>query len=255
MELYTLAAECRRRAEVDVTVALESGPVADSLQAFASRRDVDLIVISSHGRGGISRLSLGSVTDSLIRRMTVPVLVVKPTASYLNPEARSAFRKIVVPLDGSPLAEQILGPVMMLAALEEAQVALLTVLKRNGSANDADSPPPLECWEKDLAVARSYLAGVAQRLRVGRIGVVTELVVGDNVAEEIAAYAGNEDADLIAIATHGRGGLVRVLRGSVADAVTRGARTSILVFHPAVLEKTLPVRKTDRPTRRLSHVR
>lgn len=232
-ELYALAAECRRFADVDVTVSLESGPVADALEGYAKRNAVDLIVISSHGRGGISRLSLGSVTDTLIRRTTIPVLVVKPTASYLNPQVRGAFKKIVVPLDGSPLAEQIIGPVMTLAVLEDAEVTLLNVLKRDDSQlSQPEDPTRAAWWEKDVAAAKAYLARVAERLRVGRIGVLSEVILGDDVAQDIAAYAGREDADLIAIATHGRGGLARVLRGSVADALTRAARTCILVFHP-----------------------
>lgn len=232
-ELYALAAECRRAADVDITVALESGPPADALEGYAKRNDVDLIVISSHGRGGISRLTLGSVTDSLIRRTTIPVLVVKPAASYLNPQVRGAFKKIVVPLDGSPLAEQIIGPVMTLAVLEDAEVTLLNVLKPDASKQrESELATKLAWWEKDVAAARAYLTRVAERLRVGRIGVVSEVVVGDDVAEEIAAFASREAADLIAIATHGRGGLARVLRGSVADALTRTALTCILVFHP-----------------------
>ena len=232
-ELYALAAECRRAADVDVTVSLESGPVTDALEGYAKRNDVDLIIISSHGRGGISRLSLGSVTDSLIRRTTIPVLVVKPTASYLNPEVRGAFKKIVVPLDGSPLAEQIIGPVMTVAVLEDAEVTLLNVLKKDDARiKQAQEPTRAAWWEKDVAAAKSYLARVAEKLRVGRIGVLSEVVVGDDVPEDIAAYAGREGADLIAIATHGRGGLARVLRGSVADALTRTARSCILVFHP-----------------------
>lgn len=232
-ELYALAAECRRTVDVDVTVALESGPVADALEGYAKRNDVDLIVISSHGRGGISRLSLGSVTDTLIRRTTIPVLVVKPTASYLNPQVRGSFKKIVVPLDGSPLAEQVIGPVMTLAVLEDAEVTLLNVLGREGAnQKQPELATKVAWWEKDVAAAKAYLARVAERLRVGRIGVISEVVVGDDVAEEIAAYASRENADLIAIATHGRGGLARVLRGSVADALTRTATRCILVFHP-----------------------
>lgn len=232
-ELYALAAECRRTADVDVTVSLESGPVTDALEGYAKRNDVDLIVISSHGRGGISRLSLGSVTDTLIRRTTIPVLVVKPTASYLNPEVRGAFKKIVVPLDGSPLAEQIIAPVMTFAVLEEAEVTLLNVIQRDDTKQkQPELATKAPWWEKDVAAAKAYLAKVADRLRVGRIGVLSEVIVGDDIAEDIAAYAGREAADLIAIATHGRGGLARVLRGSVADALTRTARSCILVFHP-----------------------
>jgi len=79
-ELYALAAECRTLSDVDVTADLELGPIADVLAGYARRNDIDLIVISSHGRRGIARLSLGSVTDSLIRGTTIPVLVVKPRA-------------------------------------------------------------------------------------------------------------------------------------------------------------------------------
>lgn len=231
-ELYALAVECRRTADVDVTVALESGPVADALERYAKSNDVDLIVISSHGRGGMSRLSLGSVTDALIRRTTIPVLIVKPTASYLNPQVRGSFKKIVVPLDGSPLAEQIIGPVMTLAVLEDAEVTLLNVLKPEEPKKELELATRLPWWEKDVAAAKAYLTRVAEHLRFGKIGVIPEVVVGDDVAEEIASYASRESADLIAIATHGRGGLARVLRGSVADALTRAALTSILVFHP-----------------------
>ncbi|MDP9204331.1 MAG: universal stress protein [Gemmatimonadota bacterium] len=83
-ELYSLAAECRATSKADVTVDLHDGPVTDVLQGYARRNDIDLIVISTHRRSGFSRLSLGSVTDSLIRHTTIPVLLVKPPVSYLN---------------------------------------------------------------------------------------------------------------------------------------------------------------------------
>ena len=111
-ELYALAAECRSGFKADITVDLHGGPVADVLQGYARRHDVDLIVMSTHGRSGISRLSLGSVTDSLIRHTTIPVLVVKSPTSYLNPQVDHAFKRIVVPLDGSTLAEQVLPRVL-----------------------------------------------------------------------------------------------------------------------------------------------
>jgi nucleotide-binding universal stress UspA family protein len=71
------------------------------------------------------------------------------------------------------------------------------------------------------------------------LSVLTDVVIGEDVAEEIAAYAGRENADLVAIATHGRGGLSRVLKGSVADGLTRAARNCVLVFHPTAIEPKL----------------
>ena len=241
-ELYALAAECRRAADVDVTVALETGPVADALEGYVKRNNADLIVISSHGRGGLSRLSLGSVTDSLIRRTTIPVLVVKPAASYLNPQVRAGFKRIVVPLDGSPLAEQVLEPVRALAVLEDSEIVLLTVIKRTGLPQTDETSYKAPWWEKDISEAKAYLARVAQSMRASQLSVLTDVVIGDDIADEIAAYAGREKADLVAIATHGRGGVSRVLRGSVADALTRAARNCVLVFHPtAILAQAPPI--------------
>lgn len=231
-ELYAIAAECRRASDVDVSTSLETGPVADALVRYAKRNDVDLIVISSHGRGGISRITLGSVTDSLIRGTTIPVLVVKPPASYLNPQVRGAFSLIVVPLDGSGLAEQILEPVLTLATFEDAEIVLLNVIKRESSTDPNSPEVKASWWEEDVAAGKAYLARVAEEIRRRHIRVTTDVIVGDDIPEEIAAYAARQNADLVAIATHGRGGLARVLRGSVADALTRAARMCILVFHP-----------------------
>lgn len=237
-ELYALAAECRATSQADITVDLHAGPVGDVLQGYARRNDVDLIVISTHGRSGISRLSLGSVTDSLIRHTTIPVLVVKPPTSYLNPQVIEAFKRIVVPLDGSMLAEQILPRVLALAKLEEAEITLLNVLIPQSYAQREIVDPNLPWWDKDIAHAQTYLFRVAGRLRRNGVAVTTDIVIGENVASAIGDFAGRERADLIAIATHGRGGLARILRGSVADAVMHSSRLSMLVFKPDnVVEK------------------
>ena len=237
-ELYALAAECRATSQADITVDLHAGPVGDVLQGYARRNDVDLIVISTHGRSGISRLSLGSVTDSLIRHTTIPVLVVKPPTSYLNPQVIEAFKRIVVPLDGSMLAEQILPRVVALAKLEEAEITLLNVLMPQSYAQREIVDPNLPWWDKDIAHAQTYLFRVAGRLRRNGVAVTTDIVIGENVASAIGDFAGRERADLIAIATHGRGGLARMLRGSVADAVMHSSRLSMLVFKPDnVVEK------------------
>lgn len=231
-ELYALAAECRNTSDAEIDVALEDGPVPDALQAYASRNKVDLIVISSHGRGGIARLSLGSVTDLLIRRTTIPVLVVKPHASYLNPQAGEPFRRIIVPLDGSSLAEQILPEVVALAKVEESELTLLHVLVPRTSLQKGMSDKKILWWDKDIAAAQAYLFRTAAKLREDGFLTTTDVVVGDNIAQAIADYVGKVRADLVAIATHGRGVISRALRGSVADVVTRTSRTSMLVLRP-----------------------
>ncbi|MFL5599243.1 MAG: universal stress protein [Gemmatimonadaceae bacterium] len=230
-ELYALAAECRSMSSAVITADLEQGPIADVLAGYAKRHAIDLIVISSHGRRGIARLSLGSVTDSLIRGTTIPVLVVKPKASYLAPAATKEFHHIVVPLDGSSLAEQILSRVVPLAKMEEAEITLLHVLTPLENAYE-NAETTLPWWEKRVAGAQAYLTRRASEIRLQGVTTTIDVVVGDRTPEAITDYARRERADLIAIATHGRGGLARVLRGSVADGVTKSAMSSILVFHP-----------------------
>lgn len=234
-ELNALAGECRANTRAEVAVSLEHGPTADALAGYANRHAVDLIVISSHGRGGISRLSLGSVTDSLIRLTAIPVLVVKPAASYLNPQVAKPFSRIVVPLDGSGLAERILPKVATLAEAEGSELTLLHVLIPHTEPETARRPGR-PWWDREVARAQAYLSRRARDVAGKTLAVKTEVVVGENVADEITSFARGISADLIAIATHGRGGLSRVLRGSVADAVTRSAWSSTLIFHP---DKTL----------------
>ena len=229
-ELYNLAAECRKTSGANIEVSLEDGPVPDALHAYAKRNKVDLIVMSSHGRGGIARLSLGSVTDSLIRRTTIPVLVVKPHPSYLNPEAPDAFKRIIVSLDGSSVAEQILPGVVALAKAEESELTLLRVVVPRTSLQKAVAKESTPWWDKDVAAAEAYLFRTADKLRKDGFRTKTDVVIGEDIAQSIADHAARESADLVAIATHGRGGLSRALTGSVVDALTRTSHTSLLVL-------------------------
>ena len=247
-ELYALAAECRTMSKANIAADLHTGPIADVLGGYARRHHVDLIVISTHGRSGLSRLSLGSVTDSLIRHTTIPVLVVKPPTSYLNPQVIEGFRRVIVPLDGSTLAEQILPRVLTLAKLEEAEITLLNVLLPHTYSQKAIVDPNLPWWEKDVSLAQAYLFRIADGLRRNRVAVTTDIVIGENVASAIGDFASRERADLIAIATHGRGGLARVLRGTVADAIMHSARMSMLVFKPNRVAEKETLLSTDEVT-------
>ena len=232
-ELNNLAADCRTTSDAEIEVSLEDGPVPDALHAYAKRNKVDLIVMSSHGRRGIARLTLGSVTDSLIRRTTIPVLVAKPHPSYVSSQVPDAFKRIVVALDGSSVAEQILPGVVALAELEESELTLLRVVVPSTSSQKAIANECTPWWDREVAAAEAYLFRAAAKLREDGLRTRTDVVIGENIAQSIADYAARESADLVAIATHGRGGLSRALIGSVADALTRTSHTSLLVLRPA----------------------
>jgi hypothetical protein len=92
--------------------------------------------------------------------------------------------------------------------------------------------PNLPWWDKDVSLAQAYLFRIASRLRRNGLIVTTDIVIGENAADAIGDFASRQKADLIAIATHGRGGLARMVRGSVADAIMHSGKTSMLVLKP-----------------------
>lgn len=231
-KLEALGAECRVLGGIRVITALENGVVTHTLQNYAKRFNVDLIVMSSHCQGGLKRIVMGSVTDYLIRRGDVPVLVVKPSASTSDGDPTRMFNRIVVPLDGSALAGQILPQVAALASRVNATVCLLQVLTPLTYSQKEIMQPGLPWWDEDIEVANAYLTAAARSLTDAGLSVSKDVVLSDDIATAILDYSFRMRADLIAIATSGVGGVERFVFGSVADQVTRKSQTSLLVFHP-----------------------
>jgi nucleotide-binding universal stress UspA family protein len=221
------------RAGIAVTTALEEGPVGPTLQSHAKSFGVDLIVMSSHSRGGLNRVTLGSVTDYLIRNTSVPVIVAKASGAPDGMIPEVSFGRIVVPLDGSALAEEILPKVAELASRLESTVSLLHVLTPVTYAQKAIMQPGLPWWDDDLANAEAYLAGPAEFLRGKGITVGSEVVLSDDIPVAIMDYTIRSRADLLAIATRGAGGISRLVFGTIADEVTRKSPVSVLVYHPS----------------------
>jgi nucleotide-binding universal stress UspA family protein len=230
--LEALGTECRALGEIRVMTALEDGPVAPTLRDYAKKFNVDLIVMSSHARGGVKRVALGSVTDYLIRQSNVPVLVVRPPANFIGTIPEQTVSRIVVPLDGSALAEQILPEVAELALQLRSTVSLLQVLAPLTYSQKEIMQPGLPWWDDDIATADAYLTRAASYLTQQGITVGKDVLLSDNVATAILDYANRTRADIIALATSGSGGMSRFVFGTVADEVTRRSTSSLLVFHP-----------------------
>jgi len=160
------------------------------------------------------------------------VLVVKPPVTFIGATPQETFPRIVVPLDGSSLAEQILPQVIAIATPLNATVNLLQVLTPETYAQQQIIQPGLPWWDADIAIAEEYLATAASRLAEAGLAVNTDVVLSDDTTTAILDYAKRKGADLIAIATSGAGGMSRFVFGSVADQLTRLSQTSLLVFHP-----------------------
>ncbi|MBI2080393.1 MAG: universal stress protein [candidate division NC10 bacterium] len=223
--LKGVAARMERRGLPQVRWGVsEEEPVAAI--AHAARDGVDLIAMATHGRGGLSRLLLGSVAEAVIRAAGVPVLLIRGQSAWKP----WATRKIVVPLDGSEGSEEILPVVQRLAgprALTVLVVKVIDPLAASPAVETVRWPNELMALQREDAAR--YLAKVMEPLRARGLRVECHVAVG-RPAETIAAVAGREQADLIVMATHGRSGLSRVLLGSVAGGVLRNASVPVLLF-------------------------
>jgi nucleotide-binding universal stress UspA family protein len=142
------------------------------------------------------------------------------------------FSRIVVPLDGSRLAEQILPEVRSLATQLKSTVSLLQVLTPVSYSQAALMQPGMPWWDADIGAAETYLAHASEYLTDAGLTVSQNVVLSDDVAQSILDHSHRMRADLIALTTNGSGGIGRLLFGSVADEITRKAPTSLLVFHP-----------------------
>lgn len=218
-----------------VSVALLDGAVATAIVGHAERVGAALIVLTTHARGGFERAWLGSVTDEMVRLSHVPLLVVRPEPGHVS----GAFRRILVPLDGSAAAESILEHAVRLARLEpEAEMVLVEVVQPVASgvwlpgAPLTASLPADDLPSPELESARKYLGGVARRLEASGMRVRARVEIAPIVAPAILEIARGEHADVVALATHGRSGFARLRLGSVADKLIRGSHTPILLFRP-----------------------
>lgn len=217
------------------------GDVVEGLKGYAQSQSIDLVVMSTHARGTFGRFWLGSVTDDLAHELDRPLLLVHPGEGRPDLSREADFKSIVVPLDGSELAEQALEPAVEMAGLFGAELRLVRVnapglrpaYLPEGVASSALVAEAAEIERREEAEAQSYLDAVAARLTARGAQVKADVLIEDEPAAGILHEADVAHADLIAMETHGRRGLARFFMGSVADAVVRGGEAPVLLMHPA----------------------
>ncbi len=206
------------------------GPAVRMLAKEIETTHPDLVVMTTHGRGRLERAWVGSVTDGLLRRSASPLLLVRPEKDGEVDLGRTpAFQDILVPLDGSETAEAILGPAEELASLYESRLSLVAVLPHPFPMSSTYLPHVVgEAYdaEEQKKSFRSYLEGVR-----GRVNKVERVTVreAEDAARGILEEVRDSSADLVAMSSHGRSGVARVVLGSVTDKVIRGAELPILV--------------------------
>lgn len=210
-----------------VETAVVLGDPVESLLAEAGRDAVSLVALTTHGRRGADRWLLGSVADKLVRLSPRPVLVVRPPY-FPVPQHRVALDRLLVPLDGSPLAETALPLAQRLAGSDATLLLVWVEPWRTEGVAPLGSVPEFSALEAEAAhEAETYLAGVAGRLT--QHAAVQTMVLRGRPAETLVDFAFHERIDLAVMTTHGRGGVRRLVLGSTADHVVRSGVPTLLV--------------------------
>jgi nucleotide-binding universal stress UspA family protein len=229
--LGALAAQLRE-ASLSVRHVVRHGPAAEAILDYANEARIDQIVMATHGYSGIKRWTHGSVAERVLQTTRVPLLLVRVGEQGVTGDWQEPMlcQRILVPLDGSPVAEQILPTVTTLAQALRAQLILFQVpiAHVSGWMTGEWYLPVQGVLETAEGDAQAYLRSVAKDLKDQGLDVVTATGMG-SVANCIVEYADANQVDLIAMCTHGRTGLARWALGSVADRVLRAANTPILL--------------------------
>jgi nucleotide-binding universal stress UspA family protein len=220
---------------VNATGTVLDGTIVEALEEYVASHGADLVIMTTHGRSGFQRLRLGSVSTGFLTRATVPVLVVHGARSEPGDgEPRLPSGQLLCTLDGSAFAEAVLPHARRFAEATGMALHLVAVTVPHSVSMAPFGTESLLADESALSaeehVREDYLHRIAEQCPAGTtVRAVTDM----SAARGILDAAAEGSCGAIAIATHGRGGLKRMVLGSVADEVIRHAETPVLVFRPA----------------------
>lgn len=240
----TVEAESRLAASVErlksrgqmAASSVEFGEAAMVIAQARQSHNSDLIVMSTHGRGGLARLAYGSVAERVLRLGACPVLLIPPDAAADWNTASGGV--VVVPVDGSQLSEEALSPARGLADIFGASLLVLQVVEPPAATAydgwNAITPYEYLDVEQWVEQAKPYANDVARRLQDG--GARAEaLTLAGYPAATIDQEVRRQNALAVVMASHGRSGIGRMVLGSVAQGVVQRTRVPVLVVTPAAM--------------------
>lgn len=204
-------------------------PAETILETTSKDRDT-LIAMATHGRSGAKRWLLGSVAEKVLRGTTNPLFLVRAAAAKASPQR--IINSIVVPLDGSVLAERILPTVANWARALDVEVTLIRAFEFPASAyygSEDDLPDYAAFREKARKESAEYLKEKEDFLVGQGVRTVSTLTMEGPAADEIISYAQTAPRAVIAMSTHGRSGVRRWILGSVTEKVVRHGDDPVLV--------------------------
>lgn len=220
---------------INTSTVVALGDPSDGIVDFSAKNAIDLIVMSTHGRAGVSRWATGSVCNKVIQKSTLPVLLVRAMTPI---DKMNGFRKILVPLDGSRFSEHVIPYVTDIASTLKSDITLLRI-NDAGEFHGQITSEIATSWENYRKEAvdntektiHQYLEEIKERIRLNNSIVQLETIQG-KAAEEIVDYAESNDVGMIALSTHGWSGIDRWAFGSVASKVVATSTKPTLLIRP-----------------------
>lgn len=224
----------------EVTTAVRAGNIIEMLVDEVAVSGADATVLATHGRGGLSRMWLGSIATGFLHETDKPLILVRPEPeASLTPTVHWGFAKLLIPLDGSDLSERVLAHAIEFGQTFAASYHLTRIVIPPVDVATPYAPPSVDVTAALLQTteeaAAAYVEQCAVPLRERGLTVTTSIRIDTQAGRGILAVAGEEACDSIAMATHGRVGLSRAFLGSAADKVLRGAHVPLLLYRPDTL--------------------
>ena len=249
--LYLEKVKSRLQAsKVRARIIIMEGLVADGITEYAQNQGIKLIVLSSHGRNGLTQLGISSITQKIILSTQTSLLIVRAHQYGDNsgelPET-SLYQRILVPLDGSQRAENVLPIITQLARFHKSQVHLVQVVPMPEMARQM--PPTPEdidlsnrLVERNREEAERYLEQVKSRSYLEGIAVQTHLIISENAAVALHQLGEQEHVDMIALSAHGYSGDHQWPYGSMVNNFIMYGKVPLLIVQdlPAKQELSSP---------------
>jgi nucleotide-binding universal stress UspA family protein len=229
----------RRIAAGGVTVDTHVHPnlerdVANSIVSHAAELGCDLVILATHGSGGLRDVIVGSIALQVLGRGTTPVLLLRP--QFAAADRPFLVHRLLVPLDGTPDSERVLPMAEAVARAWQAEVVLVRVVPTRGSLAGEQAAvaamlpsATAAALEIECDRAREYLSLLLEHLRAQGVAVSAELLRGDPVAM-VSETVRRQSADFVAMATHGRAGLGAFWAGSIGARLAERLEVPILIF-------------------------
>jgi len=217
---------------VKVDQSVEIGCPAEIIVTRAAADAGILIAMATHGRSGFQRWALGSVADKVLHAATNHMFLIRSHAESGKAMQEAAINSILVPLDGSVLAEKVLPHIAVLAKKMRPQVILLMAhsVRLQAFGEDVHTPRFDRIVAQIREEAKRYLAAKAQQLRVEGLDTVTCVLLEGDPEEEIIAFAQKTADNIVAMCSHGRSGIGRWILGSVTERIVRHSADPVLII-------------------------